>query len=80
MSGLPLAVWANTHHSIREANSFVVGDSLVSIDGIKLAITDITHSNYHRKVYNYEPKDESTVANIVVAQGYLNGSARCEYS
>ncbi|SMF34858.1 hypothetical protein [Pseudobacteriovorax antillogorgiicola] len=65
---------------IREAKTFDIGDQLVTEDGLKVSITAIDSKEFYGQVYNYEPKQESLLGNIVVAQGFLNGSARYQSS
>ena len=61
---------------MREAAEFVVGDSLVHIEnGIEI-ITAIEPVSYRGKVYNVEPVSRSMISNVVIVQGFLNGSNR----
>lgn len=60
---------------VRSADSFKVGESLVHYKNGLKAITAIEPLRYFGKVYNITPSSESLKSNIVVAQGYLNGSA-----
>jgi hypothetical protein len=69
---------------VRAAESFKVGDALmhVDVDGSSDSayteadfITSVTPVRYFGKVYNVTPKTDSLKSNIVIAQGFLNGSA-----
>lgn len=60
---------------VREASTFFVGENLVRADGTLDPIVSITHEIYHGRVYNIFPKSPSLVGQIVVANGFLNGSA-----
>lgn len=61
---------------IKEATLVQVGDSLVLANGQLDLITERSEHEYIGKVWNVAPKSNSEQNNIVVAQGYLNGSAR----
>lgn len=61
---------------VKEAVIFKVGDSLVREDGSLSKITSIEEKKGMTKVYNLAPKSTLAEDNIVVAQGFLNGSAR----
>ena len=60
---------------MREASYFKVGDSFVRTDGHADRIQRIDNKQYNGKVYNILPFTQSLLGNIVVAEGYLNGSA-----
>jgi hypothetical protein len=60
---------------IREASDFKVGDQLIRADGSFDEITNIEDTIYPGKVHNVLPYGESTMGNIVVAEGFLSGSA-----
>lgn len=60
---------------VKSADKFKVGESLVHyLSGLD-PITEIKKERYFGKVYNLAPDTRSLVSNIVVAQGYLNGSS-----
>lgn len=60
---------------VRTADSFKVGDSLIHFEQGLDAIVSIKPLRYFGKVYNINPATEDLSSNIVIAQGYLNGSA-----
>lgn len=60
---------------IREARTFGVGDKLVRADGTQDPIVDISYEAYHGRVYNIMPNTASLLGQVVVANGYLSGSA-----
>lgn len=59
---------------MRKAKDLKVGEALVREDGEFDAIQSIEKIAYDGKVYNVEMNDTETNNNIVVAQGFLNGS------
>lgn len=59
---------------IREAQNVNVGDYLVKGDGGKDRIKSVETIDYFGKVYNVEPATDSMKGNLIVAEGYLNGS------
>lgn len=60
---------------VKTADKFKVGESLVHyLHGLD-PIIGIEKERYFGKVYNLAPDTRSLVSNIVVAQGYLNGSS-----
>lgn len=61
--------------SMRLAESFKTGESLVQLGGKLDQIVSINKTNYHGKVYNLFVKSSDPIKNIVVTNGYLNGSA-----
>jgi len=61
--------------SVREAKTFEVGEALVRVDGSLAPITSIAVETYHGRVYNLAPRTPSLLGNIVVANGFLNGSS-----
>ncbi len=61
---------------IKEASLVQVGDHLVLANGQLDPIVERSEHEYSGKVWNVAPKSNSEQNNIVVAQGYLNGSAR----
>lgn len=62
--------------SIKKANDFLVGESLVKQDGQPDEIMSIEAETWTGRVYNLKPVTTDLTSNILVAQGYLNGSGR----
>lgn len=60
---------------MKVANDFKVGDSLVKFGGQSDEIISIVPEVYVGKVYNVFVKSKSLHQNIVVTNGYLNGTA-----
>ncbi len=60
---------------IREASDFKVGDQLIRANGKFDEISSIEDVVYTGKVHNVLPYSESTTGNIIVAEGFLSGSA-----
>jgi hypothetical protein len=81
MSGGKLSV-TNEHPmvigngSLVQAQKLKIGDELVKADGSLDAVARIEKTSYFGKVYNIKPTSRELVANILIAQGYLVGSAR----
>lgn len=61
--------------SLKTAGEFKVGESLVMLGGDLDPIVSINEVNYFGKVYNVFVKSNSIHKNIVVTNGYLNGTA-----
>lgn len=61
--------------SMRLAEDFKVGDNLVMLGGIGDPIVKLEHVKYHGKVYNLFVESAALQKNIVVTNGYLNGTA-----
>lgn len=61
--------------SVRAAEDFREGDSLVREDGSMDPILSIKRSMWYGKTYNLRPVTNDLVSNLLVAQGFLNGSA-----
>jgi hypothetical protein len=59
-----------------QAQKLAMGDELLKADGTPDAIVAIEKTVHFGKVYNIKPAPTAPVANILVAQGYLVGSAR----
>jgi hypothetical protein len=59
-----------------KAEKLTAGDQLLKADGTPDPITGIVKTDYFGKVYNIQPESRERVANILIAQGYLVGSAR----
>jgi hypothetical protein len=53
-----------------------VGESLVRENGEADPVVSVASSTELTKVYNLRPTTTDLTSNILVAQGYLNGSAR----
>lgn len=72
----------NTHPLVtgdgmmRQAQDLIPGDALVRASGESDRIVDVTVEKYFGKVYNVSPTTVDHTSNIVIAQGYLNGSHR----
>lgn len=61
---------------LRKAEKLAIGDELLKADGTPDSIVSITQSTHFGKVYNIKPVSRDLVSNILIAQGYLVGSAR----
>jgi hypothetical protein len=59
-----------------QAQTLVKGDALLRADGTPDPITRIEKTTQFGKVYNVKPVSPEPVANILIAQGFLVGSAR----
>lgn len=59
-----------------KAEKLRVGDQLLKADGTPDLITGIVKEDYFGKVYNIKPVSRERVSNVLIAQGYLVGSAR----
>jgi hypothetical protein len=59
-----------------KAEKLTAADQLLKADGTPDPITRIVKTDYFGKVYNIKPVSSERVANILIAQGYLVGSAR----
>lgn len=60
---------------VKTADKFKVGESLIHyLNGLD-AIVSIKKEGYFGKVYNLAPNTKLPLSNILVAQGYLNGSS-----
>ncbi|MBS1971810.1 MAG: PKD domain-containing protein [Bdellovibrionales bacterium] len=57
------------------AGEFAVGDSLVELGGHLDAIVSLEHVKHYGKVYNLFVKSTEIQKNIVITNGYLNGTA-----
>jgi hypothetical protein len=66
---------------LQRADSFKVGDDLVTVDGQKAEILEIDVVDYYGKVYNVMPASQEADGQInlkgqvIVAEGYLSGSS-----
>jgi len=65
---------------MNEASKIFVGQSLVKANGAFDTILDIQSKVEFGKVYNVSPESGNPVENILVAQGYLTGSAAYQYA
>lgn len=66
----------NSEGAVTKAMDMVVGDSLVKQDGTFDKIVSIERRQWYGKVYNLRPRSRELTSNILVAEGYLNGSGR----
>ncbi len=60
---------------MKQASDFHVGDALVVLGGEFDPIISLNHINHYGKVYNLFVKSSEIKKNIVVTNGYLNGTA-----
>ncbi len=58
------------------ADKLKKGDELLKADGAPDAIVTVEKTKHYGKVYNLRPQPREPVANLLIAQGYLVGSAR----
>lgn len=61
---------------MRKADSYLVGEALMSVDGGEDRIESVQGETYFGKVYNVLLKSEDPMRNIIAVEGILNGSAR----
>ncbi|MCE9668083.1 hypothetical protein LY474_09685 [Myxococcus stipitatus] len=61
---------------VKQADEFQEGEELIRADGSLDAIVSIEKEMYFGKTYNLKPATFDPTTNIVVAQGFLNGSSR----
>jgi hypothetical protein len=61
---------------VKKARLFVAGEHLVKQDGSLDEIVSIEARQWYGKVYNLRPRSRELTSNILVAEGYLNGSGR----
>ncbi|RYZ90706.1 MAG: hypothetical protein EOP04_03100 [Proteobacteria bacterium] len=59
----------------REAQDINAGDSLVRADGKAEVIASADDQNFFGKVYNVQPEGTTPKGNVIVAEGYLSGTA-----
>lgn len=62
--------------AVQKAKLFAVGDQLVKQDGSLDQIVNIDDDMWFGQVYNLKPVSTDLTSNILIAQGYLNGSGR----
>lgn len=60
---------------MKQASEFKVGDSLVQLGGHLDPIVSLEHIKHYGKVYNLFVKSSEIQKNIVITNGYLNGTA-----
>lgn len=65
-----------TEGMVRKAKLLEVGESLVRRDGAADEIVSIDEQDWYGQAYNLKPVSTNLTENIVIAQGYLNGSGR----
>jgi hypothetical protein len=59
-----------------KASQLAEGDELLKPDGTTDVITAVEKTTHFGKVYNIKPMSREPVANLLIAQGYVVGSAR----
>jgi hypothetical protein len=59
-----------------KASQLAEGDELLKPDGTTDVITAVEKATHFGKVYNIKPVSREPVANLLIAQGYVVGSAR----
>ncbi|WP_164011240.1 cell surface protein [Pyxidicoccus trucidator] len=59
-----------------KAETLVAGDELLRVDGTPERIVEVRKTTHYGKVFNVRPVSRDAVSNVLVAQGYLVGSAR----
>ncbi|SMF71291.1 Hint domain-containing protein [Pseudobacteriovorax antillogorgiicola] len=76
-------ITVTTEHPLVDEKGFIKfafelkeGDYLVRDTGEKDKIVSVENKSYFGRVYNVAPKGHAAESNVVVAQGFLNGSAR----
>lgn len=62
--------------SLKKARQFSIGEHLIQQDGSQDEIVDIEDQMWTGQAYNLKPITTDLTSNIVIAQGYLNGSGR----
>ncbi len=66
--------------TIRQASDVKIGDMLVRADGALDDVVRVTTENYSGRVFNVKPVTTDLRTNVIVAQGFLNGSVRYQNS
>lgn len=69
-------VLVNGQGVLKVASSFKAGDSLLTEEGQSDEITSIVEEDYFGSVYNVRPKSLKHDENLVIVQGFVNGSDR----
>lgn len=59
----------------REAKDIAAGDLLVNADGTPEEVISASDATYFGKVYNVQPEGTSAKGNVIVAEGFLSGTA-----
>lgn len=65
--------------TIKPALDFQPGEQLVRMDGTTDPIVSIKQISWFGSTFNVRPETTDFVSNVVVAQGYLNGSGRYQF-
>jgi len=76
--GHPVLVSNGRNGRLIQAEQVREGDDLLRADGTPDPITRVEKTTFFGKVYNITPTATEHVANLVIAQGFLVGSARFE--
>jgi len=74
----PVLVSNGRNGRLVKAEQLREGDDLLRADGTPDPITRVENTTFFGKVYNIAPTATEHVANLVIAQGFLVGSARFE--
>lgn len=79
LSGRVLRVTPNhpmvrTDGQMKQADTFVIGDSLVELGGRTDLIVQIDRRQHFGRVYNVFVESDEPLRNIIVTNGYLNGT------
>ena len=67
--------FVNGEGKVLEVSRFKEGDSILRADGKPEKIASIRAERYRGKVYNVTPESSEPINQVVVAEGYLTGSA-----
>lgn len=73
----PVLLWSGL---MVNAEDVQLGDQLVALDGYPDPVEQIEDELYFGRVYNVAPKSRDLKENIIVAEGYLMGSAAYQYA
>ncbi|MBC7396250.1 MAG: hypothetical protein H7333_02310 [Bdellovibrionales bacterium] len=81
LSGGNLSVTNNhpiltSNGEIKEAGQIALGDAFVKADGSVDPVVEIVPSSYYGYVYNFDIDSEEEADQLLVAQGFINGSVR----
>lgn len=63
-----------------EARDLQIGDHLIKVSGVLDPVVSIQDSEYFGRVYNIAPNSTDPTENIIVAEGFLIGSAGYQYT
>jgi len=66
----------NSEGRMVRAQDLKVNDELLKLDGTRERIVSVERGTHYGKVYNLRPVSRDQVSNVLVAQGFLVGSAR----